>query len=149
MEVSLDIKPRSCPNPLNTKSREVIPAAILGSEYFDVSEVDVSTVQLEGVEPLRWSQKDVATPFQPMVGKVDCREDCNNLGPDGLMDLTLKFDTQEVVDALGEVEDRECLTLQLTGNLLDGTAIAGEDVLVILKKGRPWFKKYKKKKKGK
>jgi len=149
LEVSLDIKPRSCPNPLNTKSREVIPAAILGSEYFDVSEVDVSTVQLEGVEPLRWSQKDVATPFQPMVGKVDCREDCNNLGPDGLMDLTLKFDTQEVVDALGEVEDRECLTLQLTGNLLDGTAMVGEDVVVILKKGRPWFKKYKKKKKGK
>ncbi len=149
MEVSLDIKPRSCPNPLNTKSRGVIPAAILGSEYFYVSEVDVSTVQLEGVKPLRWRFKDVATPFQPMVGKVDCREDCNNLGPDGFMDLTLKFDTQEVVKTLGKVKDGECLTLQLTGNLLDGTAIVGEDVVVILKKGRPWFKKYKKKKKGK
>jgi hypothetical protein len=149
MEVSLDIKPTSCPNPLNIKSRGVIPAAILGTEYFDVSEVDVSTVQLEDVEPLRWSQKDVASPFEPMMGKVDCREDCNNLGPDGFMDLALKFDTQEIVKALGEVEDRECLTLQLTGNLLDGTAIVGEDVVVILKKGRPWFKKYKKKKKGK
>ena len=134
MEVSLDIKPRSCPNPLNTKSREVIPAAILGSEYFDVSEVDVSTVQLEGVEPLRWSLKDVASPFEPMVGKVDCREDCNDLGPDDFMDLTLKFDTREVVKALGKVKDGECLTLQLTGNLLDGTAMVGEDVVVILKK---------------
>jgi len=149
LEVSLDIKPRSCPNQLNTKSRLFIPAAILGSEYFDVSEVDVSTVQLEGVKPLRWRLKDVATPFQPAVGKVDCREDCNNLGPDGFMDLTLKFDTQEVVKALGEVEDRQCLTLQLRGKLLDGTAIVGEDVVVIIKKGRPVFKKYKKKKKGK
>jgi hypothetical protein len=123
--------------------------AILGSEYFDVSEVDVSTVQLEGVTPLRWRLKDVATPFQPTVGKVDCREDCNNLGRDGFMDLTLKFDTRAVVKALGEVEDRECLTLQLTGNLLDGTAIVGEDVVVILKKKRPRFKKHRKKKKGK
>lgn len=149
MEVSLDIKPRSCPNQLNTKSRGSIPVAILGSEYFDVSEVDVSTVQLEGVTPLRWRLKDVATPFQPTVGKVDCREDCNNLGRDGFMDLTLKFDTRAVVKALGEVEDRECLTLQLTGNLLDGTAIVGEDVVVILKKKRPRFKKHRKKKKGK
>jgi len=140
MKVSLDIEPRSCPNPLNTKSREVIRAAILGSEYFDVSEVDVSTVQLEGVEPLRWSLEDVASPFEPMVGKVDCREDCNDLGPDGFMDLTLKFDTRKVVKALGKVKDGECLTLQLTGNLLDGTAIVGEDVVVILEK---------KKKKGK
>jgi len=61
------------------------------------------------------------------------------------VDLTLDFDTQAVVKALGEVEDGECLTLQLKGNLLDGTAIAGEDVVVILKKGRPGFKKYKKK----
>jgi hypothetical protein len=145
MKVSLDIEPRSCPNPLNTKSREVIPAAILGSEYFDVSEVDVSTVQLEGVEPLRWSLEDVASPFEPMVGKVDCREDCNDLGPDGFMDLTLKFDTREVVKALGKVKDGECLTLQLTGNLLDGTAMVGEDVVVILKKKK---KKEKKKKKN-
>jgi hypothetical protein len=149
MEVSLDIKPRSCPNRLNTKSRLFISAAILGSEYFDVSEVDISTVQLEGVEPLRWSFRDVATPFLPMLGKVDCEEDCNNLGSDGFMDLTLKYDTQEIVRALGEVEDGQCLTLQLTGNLLDGTPIVGEDVVVIIKRGRPWFKKAKNKKKGK
>jgi hypothetical protein len=145
IKVSLDIEPLSCPNPLNIKSREVIPAAILGSDSFDVSEVDVSTVQLEGVEPLLWSLEDVASPFEPMVGKVDCREDCNDLGgPDGSMDLTLKFDTREVIKALGKVKGGECLTLQLTGNLLDGTAVVGEDVVVILKKG-----KKKKKKKGK
>jgi len=149
LEVSLDIKPASCPNPVNTKSRGVIPAAILGSEYFDVSQVDVSTVKLEGVEPLRWRFKDVATPFEPVVGKVDCKENCNKLGPDGFIDLTLKFSTQAVVKALGKVKDRECLTLQLTGKLLDGTPIVGEDVVVILKKGRPGFKKYKKKYKEK
>ncbi|MCG6917141.1 MAG: hypothetical protein LJE89_06295 [Deltaproteobacteria bacterium] len=149
LEVSLDIKPRSCPNKLNTKSRLFITAAILGSEYFDVREVDILTIELEGVAPLRSNFRDVATPFLPMVGKVDCEEDCNNLGSDGFMDLTLQFDTQEIVRALGEVEDGQCLTLQLTGKLLDGTPIVGEDVVVIIKRGRPWFKKDKTKKKGK
>ena len=50
------------------------------------------------------------------------------------MDLTLKFDTQEIVSALGDVSDGDCVVLHLTGNLLDGIPIVGEDVVVILKK---------------
>ncbi|HUW20871.1 MAG TPA: PASTA domain-containing protein, partial [Sedimentisphaerales bacterium] len=34
--VNFDIKPGSCPNPLNVGSRGVIPAAVLGAEDFDV-----------------------------------------------------------------------------------------------------------------
>ena len=137
-EVSLDIKPGSCPNPLNTKSQGVLPAAILGNENFDVSKVDLESVQLEGVAPLRSSSEDVGTPFVSVTGKADCKEDCNELGPDGYTDLTLKFDTQEVVTALGEVEDGDCLVLSLTGNLLGdygGIAFTIEDVVHILKKG--------------
>jgi len=64
---------------------------------------------------------------------------CTDEGPDGFLDLTLKFNTQEIVAAIGEVEDGEVLILMLTGNLKEefgGTAIAGEDVVVILKKGK-------------
>lgn len=60
--------------------------------------------------------------------------DCTEEGPDGYLDLTLKFKAQEVVAALGVVNDGDVLLLQLTGDLLDGRAIAGEDVVVILKK---------------
>lgn len=136
--VAVDIKPGSCRNPLNTKSKGVLPVAILGTEGFDVTQVDPSLIALEGVAPLRWAYEDVATPFEPFIGKEDAF-DCTEEGPDGYLDLTLKFDTQEVVAALGDVNDGDVLVLQLTGNLMEefgGTPILGEDVVVILKKGK-------------
>lgn len=138
IEVPLDIKPQSCPNPLNVKSKGVLPAAILGTADFDVSQVDPATVQLEGVSPLRWAMEDVATPFEPYTGKEGC-DACTTEGPDDYMDLTLKFDKQAIVAALGDVSDGQCLVLHLTGNLKEefgGTAIVGEDVVWILKKGK-------------
>ena len=142
--LALDIKPQSCPNPLNVRSRGVLPAAILGTEGFDVTQVDVSTVHLEDVSPLRSALEDVATPFEPFVGKEE-KGDCTTKGPNGFLDLTLKFDQQEVVKAIEDslerpVKDGEVVVLTLTGNLREefgGTPIRGEDVVVIVKKGKP------------
>ena len=53
IEVPMDIKPTSCPNPLNKKDKGVLPVAILGTEDYDVTMVDPSSVQLAGVVPLR------------------------------------------------------------------------------------------------
>ena len=133
--VSVDIKPQSCPNPLNTKSKGVLPVAVLGTASLDVGVVDPESLFLEGVAPLRWAYEDVATPFEPFLGKEDCGEDCNTEGPDGYMDLTLKFDTQEVVEVLGDVIDRENRVLTLSGELEDGTLIGGNDCVVILARG--------------
>jgi hypothetical protein len=147
--VQVDVKPGSCPNPLNIKSKGVLPAAILGASGFDVSQIDPASVSLEGVSPLRWSYEDVATPVEPFSGKEDCLEDCEEVYPDGYTDLTLKFDTQEVVAALGEVSDGDCLVLALTGELKEefgGTPIFGEDVILILKKSNPQNEKEKKEK---
>ena len=58
-------------------------------------------------------------------------------GPDGIADLSLKFEAQEIVAALGDVSDGEVLTLHLTGNLkeeFNGIDIVGEDVVRIIKK---------------
>ncbi len=135
LEVPVDIKPRSCRNPLNVKSQGVLPVAILGTGDFDVSQIDPESVRLEGVAPLRLSMEDVATPFEPFVGKEDAF-DCTPDGPDDFLDLTLKFSTREIVDALGEVSDGDVLVLELHGELFDGTSFEGEDVVVILKKGK-------------
>jgi len=62
--------------------------------------------------------------------------DCNTLGPDGYLDLTLKFDMQEVVTVIGVVVDGEICALWLNGTLLDGTPIVGYDVIIIIKKGK-------------
>lgn len=59
--VSFDVRPASCPNPLNPKSRGVLPVAILGTAEFDVLDIDTSSILLSGVSPLRSHISDVAT----------------------------------------------------------------------------------------
>jgi streptogramin lyase len=130
-EVAFDIHPTSCPNPLNTRKNGVVPAALLGTDDFDVSNVDVYSLLLEGVPPIRTNIEDVTTP---VIDGEEC--ECTTEGPDGFDDLTMKFDAQELVAALGEVMDREERPLTLTGTLLDGTPIAGSDCVIILIPGQ-------------
>ena len=132
-EVPVDIKPGSCPNPLNTLSRGVLPIAILGTKDFDIRTIDPTSIKLEGAAPLRWNREDVGTPYTPFTGK-DSADDCTRAGSDGRLDLTLKFDTQDLVRALGTVIDGQAVVLELTGRLQDGTLIGGEDVIVIHQK---------------
>ena len=145
IKVNVDIKPQSCPNPLNLKSKGVLPVAVLGMEEFDVLTIDPATVGLsrEGVvdedgwpiivSPLRWAYEDVTTPFP---GEL-C--DCHTLGPDGYLDLTLKFSTPELVEKLklDEVAG-ETIPLILTGSLregFNGDPIRGADCVSVLGKG--------------
>ena len=135
--VSVDIKPGSWPNPLNRKSKGVLPVAICGTPEFDVSTIDPASIRLiiegveDGVAPLRWSYEDVATLF---VGDPFCGHDLNG---DGIMDLTLKFSTQELVILLGlDVFEKGPIIIILTGNLKEefgGTPILGQDYMIIVK----------------
>lgn len=136
MPVSIDIKPGSWPNPINLNSRGLIPIAICGTEDFDVTTIDPTSVQLynepieEGVSPLHWSYEDTATPY---IG-----EDFGGhaLGGDGYTDLVMHFDTQEVITILGlsgYLEDIETLTIK--GNLKEqhgGSIIFGQDYVLII-----------------
>ncbi|HJH27351.1 MAG TPA: hypothetical protein C5S37_11440 [Methanophagales archaeon] len=138
--VYVDIKPGSCPNPLNKKSKGVLPVAVLGTEDFDVTTIDPETIQLnregieDGVAPIRWSYEDVATSFE---GEL-C--DCHDLNGDGILDLTLKFSTQDLVEKLNLCPlDGQTIPLTITGNLKEengGTPIKGEDCIWILKQGK-------------
>ena len=141
LPVAVDIKPTSCPNPLNVKSKGVLPVAILGTEDFDVTTIDPETIRLNrscegcvGVAPIRWDYEAVAKPFE---GEL-CG--CHELN-DTYMDLTLKFDTQELVEKLDlcPLDDREEIPLIITGNLKEedgGTPIEGEDCIWVLKPGK-------------
>ena len=128
--VSVDIKPGSCPNPLNVKSRGVLPVAVLGTKDFDVMSIDPATIRLTredipgvGVAPIRSSCEDVGTPFSGDF----C--ECHELKSDGYMDLTLKFKTQELVTMLALDIVGGQIQLTLTGTLKDGTAISGKDCI--------------------
>jgi uncharacterized repeat protein (TIGR01451 family) len=127
MEINVDIKPTSCPNPFNTKAMGKIPVAILGTEYFDVYDVDPATVMLEGVPLVKYSYEDVATP---VVDGEPC--ECNELEGDGYMDLVVHFNRPALAAAIGAVEDGDVLELMLTAAKYDGTALQGSDCVWIL-----------------
>ncbi len=110
----------------------MIPVAILGTDDFDVIDIEITSLQLVGVVPFNVKFEDVGTPVTDRQDVCDCTTD----GSDGFDDLTLKFDTQDVVAELGAVNDGEVIPLTLTGYLKDGTAIEGVDCIIIRKKGR-------------
>lgn len=132
--VAVDIKPRSCPNPVNVNRQGTLPVAILGTSTFDVAQIDSSLVRLAGVPPLRSQIQDVAAPLVPFTGKTHAT-DCTTAGPDGFPDLVLQFDDQAVATALGPVTKGQVVVVTLTGNLtpaFGGRPIVGEDVVVIV-----------------
>ena len=75
---------------------------------------------------------DVAAPVREDTEYCECTTG----GRDCYLDLTLKFDKQAVVAALGEVNDGDEFPLTLTGELTDGTPIEGEDCVRIVKKSK-------------
>jgi len=105
----IDIKPGSDPNSINPQSRGVIPVAILGSDTFDVTSVDVTTLAFGPAS---------ATPLHPNALHL---EDVND---DGFTDLVTHYRTQQTGIAAGDTF--ACLS----GETLDGTPIFGCDSIV-------------------
>lgn len=136
----LDIKPSSCPNPLNRNVGGVLPVGLLGSLNFDISMVDLSTLQisradcvggavsaLAGPPGPQTILRDVGTPFE---GEL-C--DCHNLEGDGMVDLEMYFRIREVVSVLelasfGRDDEVE---LVVSGTLLDGCEFIASDCVLI------------------
>lgn len=137
IDVSIDVKPSSCPNPINVDSKGVLPVAIAGTEDFDATEIDLATVEigvmdengnLVGVSPLRWIYEDVTCPYFPEENDPCCIKN----QPDGYMDLSLKFDTQELVEVAGlEGCVGNTIYLIVTGKTMDGIPFVGKDCVRI------------------
>jgi hypothetical protein len=130
--VEVDIKPGSCPNPLNLNSKGKLPVAILGSQEVDVNTIDINSITLDGASAIKISYEDVNSPA---VDSNDCN--CMTLGPDGYTDLNLNFKIQGIVDQIFEdfgsdLERDQLITLTLRGKFLDGTNLIGSDCVLLV-----------------
>jgi hypothetical protein len=138
--VDLDIKPGSCPNAFNAKLFEfagdeqsmkggVLPVAVLGSETFDVGDVDLASVRLEGVAPLTRGGPKIVDVAAPAMGSGDCI--CATNGPDGYPDIMMRFRSQDIAAAIapGYEGDRELI---LSGYYLDGVPFEATDCIRIV-----------------
>jgi len=158
IDVYVDIKPTSCPNPVNAKGGGVLPVAILGTDRVDVTLIDPSSIRFAGVapiaaalpapirlgngdmdnpfvQPIRFAYEDVTAPYE---GDLEDCLSCTTEGPDGFMDMTLKFDTDEVVAAIlaalpddVELTKRFCVEVEISFQL-DGADYSAKDVLLLM-----------------
>lgn len=132
--VYVDVKPTSCPNPLNRKSKGVVPVAILGTADFDVTTIDPATVNISEVFALKWAYEDVATPYEDGFSDPLSKMDCGTGGADGYTDLVLHFDSQEIATLFAANLKDDLVVVELGGQLKDdGPSIVGEDVMIIVK----------------
>jgi hypothetical protein len=122
MAADLNATVEVIPGKINVKSKGVLPVVIRGAANLDVTKIDPASIQLEGVTPVRFALGDMA---------VDPND------PEDFADLFLKFKKQEIVKALveelGDLSNRQVVTLHLTATLNDGsgTTIVGEDDVLI------------------
>jgi len=106
IQVDIDIKAGSDTNPINLRSKGVVPVAILTTEDFDATEVDTGTVRFG---------PGLARPVGYSVEDVDY---------DGDLDMVLRFRTQETGIQAGDT------SATLTGvSFIDG-AFFGSDAIV-------------------
>jgi hypothetical protein len=114
VSVNIDIKPGSDPNAINLANEGVIPAAILGSEDFDVAGVDVTTLAFG---------PDGAVPAHDLSDPVELADHLEDVDGDGFTDRISHYWTEETGIAFGDMET--CIT----SDTLDGTPFEGCDAV--------------------
>ncbi len=136
--IAIDIDPKHCPNKLKIKDDEGssdddssggrkgdLKVAIPGTQGFDVNTIDITTLNINGVAPVKTKIKDVTAP----LAVEPC--ECEVLKKDNIDDLELKFNSQAIIATLGTVQNGDVIPVTLTGNLLGGAAIEGKDCVLI------------------
>jgi hypothetical protein len=104
----LDIKPGSCPNPIQLRGANAaatVSTGVLGNA-FDVTQVNLGSVRMQRpppaafmfdaqVIPIHVTLSDVGTPFH---GDSPC--DCAAFGPDGILDINVQYNKSDFITVL-------------------------------------------------
>jgi hypothetical protein len=146
-EVALDIKPGPCPNIVpqaghddqnnGLRTRGLVKTVIVGGGDVDVSMIDVSSLALEGIAPVKASVMDrysLGSSGNCTYESQDYSDVCTDVSNrrDGVDDVELRFVLGDVLDAMGSVPLGEAIQATLTGNFTDGTCLLGFDCLIVV-----------------
>jgi len=91
--VNVDIKPDGYPNSVNPSARGVVPVAILGSDTFDVSDIDVTTLVLG---------RNGASPDHDLADLFTYNDHLRDFNLDGYMDLVTHYRVSDTGIACGD-----------------------------------------------
>jgi hypothetical protein len=137
---TLVIKQGACPAPVNPNGNGVVPMVLVGDVDFAADSAVPGSLELRvcgdldgpSIAPLAGhiKVKDLNHPFEGDVACGGCA--CNvNQKSDGIADLELKFRTSDLI-TLGIGAESGVTTVELTGELADGSSFAARDCLVIV-----------------
>jgi hypothetical protein len=107
-EVIVDVKPQGSPNPVNPRSRGVVPVAVLTTASFDAATIDPATARFGPAE----------APAAHPGGHLE------DVDGDGDVDLLLHFRTQATGIQCGDT------AATLTAETAGGDAVSGSDAIV-------------------
>jgi hypothetical protein len=115
-EVSLDITPGKTPNCVNPNKAGVLTVALLGSQSFNVSEVNVGTVRIDDDED------------PSSNGVAASKNSVSDVNKDGIPDLVAQFTVSLLKDAGLLTHGAE---LNVTATMTDSTTIIGTDLIFL------------------
>lgn len=137
----LDIKPGACPNPMNPRSRGVLPVALVGTADVPAADVDQATLALVRADGVGGSVAPFFGPPGPNPQIVDVTSanpgadcTCDGGGGDAVDDLLLKFlipDLATTLELLEEAPGAE-VALKLTGQREDGRLFEAIDCVILM-----------------
>lgn len=108
-EVDIDIKPGSDPNSINLNSQGTVPVAILGTDIFDVTNIDPGTVTLAGASIAMRGKSN------KLLASTD------DVNGDGYTDLIIHIETEDLGLDEGSTE------AVLQGETYNGITVIGSD----------------------
>jgi uncharacterized protein YjbI with pentapeptide repeats len=117
LSLDIDIKPGTDPGSINPKSSGLVPVAILGSDVFDVTDVDVTTLTFGPAG---------ASPAHDLTDPVTQADHVRDVKLDGFTDLVSHYRQKETGLTASDTEG--CIS----GAMISGTPIDGCDAVRVL-----------------
>jgi len=120
LEVDVDILPHDDPNLLtqNTRSKGRLPIAILGSEEYDIGDINLVSLSIAGTDlvPLKTPSAD---------------KDENG---DGINDLVMHFSRRDLIMAMGllDLDPGTVVSITVEGTLSSGRVVFGTDDVTLI-----------------